>query len=389
MLIQNDTQFDVKKLLLMPLLECCVEINSLVKINKNKNYIQFFLDEVIAYTNQNSNSLSAFLEHWEQKKEKSALKIPEDINAVKVMSIHKSKGLEFPVVILPFCNWKLYRSQNLWIEDEQAKLPIMILGMNKSLNTTGYSAEYIAEKERQLLDNINILYVGLTRASHHMHIISEQYKKFIDETFTIISMFEKHNYHDEEFGKSLVIGEPLLNKSKSSKPASFDFELNLGNWDRAIEIKKSGDFFQSTETKEKIESGILIHQLLSKINTMDDLSSVIQNAVREGLLKQADAVGIQSQIEQLISHPEVRKFFSKNQLIYNETELLTSTGKVLRPDRIIIKDENIEIIDFKTGKKSDDHEKQLEEYALSMAELGYQKINKHVVYLNPIEVVKF
>jgi ATP-dependent exoDNAse (exonuclease V) beta subunit len=383
----NEINFDIKKLLLMPLLECCVEINSTFKIKKNKNYIQFFLDEVIAYTNQNSNSLTAFLEHWEQKKEKAALKIPEDINAVKVMSIHKSKGLEFPVVIMPFCNWKIYRSQSLWIEDEEGKLPMMILGMNKSLNLTPYSEEYEAEKERQLLDNINILYVGFTRASHHMHIISEQYKNFEDEVYTIISGFEKENYEEVEFGKSLRLGEPILHHGKSSKPASFEFELNLGNWNRAIEIKKSNDFFQSTETKEKIESGILIHQLLSKINSSDDLPTVINNAVLEGLIKQEDANEIKNQIEQLISHSDVGKFFIKNQIKYNETEILSSSGKVLRPDRIIIENDCIDIVDFKTGKKIESHEKQLEEYALSLNELGYKKVNKHLVYINPIEVI--
>jgi len=387
LLKQNDIQFDIKKLLLMPLLECCVEINAVFKIKKNKNYIQFFLDEVIAYTNQNSNSLTAFLEHWEQKKEKSALKIPEDINAVKVMSIHKSKGLEFPVVILPFCNWKTYRPQSLWIEDDQAKLPVMILGMNKSLNNTNYAKDYDAEKERQLLDNINILYVALTRASHHMHIISEQYKKSLDEIFTILSAFENHNYIEEDFGKSLIIGEPLLHNGKSIKPKNFDYELNLGNWDRAIEIKKSADY-QSAETKEKIESGILIHQLLSKINDVEDSSKVIYDAVLEGIIKQEEANEIKNQIEELVNHPEVSKFFNKNQLNYNETELLTSTGKVLRPDRIIIEKDCVDIIDFKTGKKLESHEQQLEEYALSMSELGYKQINKYLVYINPIEIIK-
>jgi hypothetical protein len=220
-----------------------------------------------------------------------------------------------------------------------------------------------------------------------MHIISEQYKNFEDEVYTIISGFEKENYEEVEFGKSLRLGEPILHHGKSSKPASFEFELNLGNWNRAIEIKKSNDFFQSTETKEKIESGILIHQLLSKINSSDDLLSVIGNALLEGLIKQEDVNEIKNQIEQLISHSDVRKFFIKNQTKYNETEILSSSGKVLRPDRIIIENDCIDIVDFKTGKKTESHEKQLEEYALSLYELGYKQVNKHLVYINPIEVI--
>jgi ATP-dependent exoDNAse (exonuclease V) beta subunit len=384
----NDIKFDLKKLLLMPLLECCIEIVSIFKINKNKNYIQFFLDEIIAYTNQNSNSLTAFLEHWEQKKLTSALKIPEDINAVKVMSIHKSKGLEFPVVILPFCNWRIYRTDSLWIEDESGKLPVMILGMNKNLNSTQYAKQYEIERERQLLDNINILYVALTRASHHMHIISEQYSNYEGEIFTVISGFEKDKFIEEDFGKSLVIGEQILNKSKSEKPKGFNFELNLGNWNRAIEIKKTTDIFKNSEAKQKIDIGILIHQLLSKINSLNDVHVVIQHAIQDGLINQPEAYEIKAQLEDLINHREVAEFFKPNQIKFNETEILFSNGKVLRPDRIIIENDTVDIVDFKTGKKTENHQKQLEEYAVSLAELGYKKINKHLVYLNPIEVVR-
>ena len=386
---EHNIRFDVQGLLLMPLLECCVEIIAAFKLTKNTHYIQFFLDELISFSNQNSNSISLFLEYWEQKKHTSSLKIAEDINAVKVMTIHKSKGLEFPVVIIPFCDWKTYKADNIWVEDKNDKLPFMVLNMKENLSETDFSDDYENEKKRQVLDNINLLYVAFTRASHHLHIISEGSSNETKSVFYLISSFEKENYKTEDYGKSLKIGEELINAKIKETNENFIFQLQAGNWNRAIDIKKSTDFMLDEETIRKKETGIIIHHLLSKIKDVSDIENALRDFIEEGHVNKILSDEIKQQLINLITHPDVSPFFDKDKKTINEKELLSSSGKVVRPDRIIIGENNsLEIIDFKSGIKSDDHKKQVNEYEQTIREIGFDSVKKFLVYLQPIEVVE-
>jgi ATP-dependent helicase/nuclease subunit A len=383
-----DIQFDIQKLLLMPLLECCIEIISTFKLNNNKHYIQFFLDEIILFSNQNTISIYLFLEYWEQKKNKSSLKISDDINAVKVMTIHKSKGLEFPVVIIPFCDWKTYYPDTIWVEDKNDKLPFMVLNMKENLNDTDFSNDFETEKNRQILDNINLLYVAFTRASQHLHIISEKSSNEAKNVYSLISLFEQEKYVTEDYGKSLKIGEELTNNKKIKSNENFIFQFQVGNWNRAIDIKKSNDFILDEETISKKETGIIIHHLLSKIKNASEIEKVLDEFIKEGYVNENLSNEIKEQLIALISHPDVSCFFDITKKVINERELLSSSGNVIRPDRIIISENNsVDIIDFKSGLKSDTHKKQVVEYENVIKELGFNNIKKYLVYLQPIEVV--
>lgn len=387
-LSEYDIQFDIQKLVLMPLLECCIEIISIFKLTNNKHYIQFFLDEIILFSNQNTNSISLFLEHWEQKKNKSSLKISDDINAVKVMTIHKSKGLEFPVVIIPFCDWKTYYSDTIWVEDKNDKLPFMVLNMKENLNDTDFSSDFETEKKRQILDNINLLYVAFTRASHHLHIISEKSSGDAKNVYSLISLFEQEKYVTEDYGKALKIGEELINSKNKKSNENFIFQFQVGNWNRAIDIKKSNDFILDDEIIKKKETGIIIHHLLSKIKDISEIEKVLEEFIKEGYVNENLSNVIKEQLIALMSHPDVSCFFDRTKNVINEKELLTSSGNVIRPDRIIISENNsVEIIDFKSGLKSDAHKKQVIEYENVIKELGFNNIKKYLVYLQPIEVV--
>jgi len=385
---ENDIHFDIQKLVLIPLLECCIEIISIFKLTNNKHYIQFFLDEIILFSNQNSNNISLFLEFWELKKNKSSLKISDDINAVKVMTIHKSKGLEFPVVIIPFCDWKTYHQDNIWVEDKNDKLPFIVLDMKDNLSDTEFSNDFELEKKRQILDNINLLYVAFTRASHHLHIISEKSSSDTKNVFSFISLFEQEKYVKEDYGKSFKIGEELINNKSNKANDNFKFQLQVGNWNRAIDIKKSNEFILDDDTIRKKEIGIIIHHLLSKIKEAGEIEKVLEEFIKEGYVNELLTDEIKKQLIALISHPEVSVFFDKTKKIINEKELLSSSGNVLRPDRIIINENNaVEIIDFKSGIKLESHKKQIDEYENVIKELGFDQIKKYLVYLHPIEVV--
>lgn len=380
-------KLDVDKFVTLPLLECCIEIISIFSLTKNKNYLQFFLDEIIAYTAYNSNSINAFLEAWIKTGEKACLKIPEGSEAVRIMTIHKSKGLEFPVVIIPFCNWKIDKSDYLWLDAED-ELPMVILNMNKDLAHTKYSKDMEREQQNQLLDNINVLYVAFTRAADHLHIVTKEPKRGGVDAYNFVRLYMNEKLGLAAADKFSAIGTPKHNTHKKADIDVFPYHLKVNNWNRVISIKENSELLLKEQLSESKELGVLIHYILSKINTVNDIDAAVASCEQEGLFAASEASEIASELKELLNIPTIAPFFAEGLEAMNEQELMTASGKVLRPDRLILKDKHSIIVDFKTGKQSDAYDEQLNDYANALRELGYDTVDKYLVYVKDREVVK-
>ncbi len=387
LLKEEGIKLDVDKLVTLPLLECCIEIIAAFKITKNKNYLQFFLDEIIAYTAYNSNSINAFLEAWIKTGEKASLKIPEGSEAVRIMTIHKSKGLEFPVVIIPFCNWKIDKSDYLWLDAED-ELPMVILNMNKDLAHTKYSKDMEREQQNQLLDNINVLYVAFTRAADHLHIVTKEPKRGGVDAYNFVRLYMNEKLGLAAADKFAEIGTPKHNTHKKADIDVFPYHLQVNNWNRVISIKENSELLLKEQLSESKELGVLIHYILSKINTVNDIDAAVASCEKEGLFAASEASEIASELKELLTIPTIAPFFAEGLEAMNEQEVMTASGKVLRPDRLILKDKHSIIVDFKTGKQSDAYDEQLNDYANALQQLGYDTVDKYLVYVKDREVVK-
>ena len=387
LLKEEGIKLDVDKLVTLPLLECCIEIISTFSITKNKNYLQFFLDEIIAYTAYNSNSINAFLEAWIKTGEKASLKIPEGSEAVRIMTIHKSKGLEFPVVIIPFCNWKIDKPDYLWLDAED-ELPMVILNMNKDLAHTKYSKDMEREQQNQLLDNINVLYVAFTRAADHLHIVTKEPKRGGVDAYNFVRLYMNEKLGLPAADKFAEIGTPKHNTHKKADIDVFAYHLQVNNWNRVISIKENSELLLKEQLTESKELGVLIHYILSKINTVNDIDAAIASCEQEGLFAASEATEIATELKELLAIPTIAPFFADGLEAMNEQELMTASGKVLRPDRLILKDKHSIIVDFKTGKQSDAYDEQLNDYANALQQLGYGTVDKYLVYVKDREVVK-
>lgn len=384
---EEEIKLDVDKLVTLPLLESCIEIISVFKISENKNYLQFFLDEIIVYTAYNSNSINAFLEAWIKTSDKASLKIPEGSEAVRIMTIHKSKGLEFPVVIMPFCNWKIDKPDYLWL-DAEGELPMVILNMNKDLAHTKYNKEMDREKQNQLLDNINVLYVAFTRAADHLHIVSKEPKQGGVDAYNFVRLFMSEKLGLGAADKFASVGEPVHSKHNKAEVNVFPYHLHLNNWNRVISIKENSELLLKEQLTESKELGVLIHYILSKINTAKDIDTAVATCEKEGLFAASESEEIAKELKELLAIPTIAPFFEEGLQAMNEQELMTASGKVLRPDRLILKDNHSIIVDFKTGKQSDAYDEQLNDYANALQQLGYLTVDKYLVYVKDREVVK-
>lgn len=372
----------------------CAIINALGLNKKHQNALRFFLDLVNEFLVSQSSNLLAFLDWWETKKRNASLIIPDNADAVKIMSIHASKGLEFPIVIAPFCNWPLFQFDTMWVDVNSDKLNLKagVVKLSKALEEAGLKPVLDKEQQLQTLDNLNLLYVQFTRAINRLHIISIYSKSgppniagWLQNSLLHLNMQSCDNglY---TLGKRSVVSE---NAHAVSLPV-----LNLppltieGNSD-SIRLKAAYQLDDESEQSYAREKGILIHHILSKIKTREEVVHVLEKTAQEGLLKSTQAEDINAAIRQIVMHPTLAAFFESGPEIKTEVEILTSSGKVLRPDRLIIHETDVTILDYKTGERKDDaYAQQLQEYEDACRTLGFKTVHKYLVYVNPVEIVK-
>lgn len=189
--------------------------------------------------------------------------------------------------------------------------------------------------------------------------------------------------NEYEFGKK-------VSNSKKDSPVNNNIKLNKinsANWRERIKIRSNSSVAWDEDSSEKREFGILMHNVLSQINTSKDVDSSLDTMLYEGLISEKQKEEMKIQIENILSNKEITKLFSEDFEIRNEAEILLPNGDTYRPDRVMIKGEAAIIIDFKTGEKKDEHKNQINKYGNTLIEMGYKKIEKHLLYFNPLELV--
>lgn len=390
LLHEHHFKFNRNYFLSLPLYDCCVELINLFELQvSNALYMQFFLDEVITFTQNNSSNINVFMEWWENRKTKASVILPAGTDAIRIMTIHASKGLEFPVVILPYCDWTVKATDYVWIdlaEEDTLDLPVTLVKTSKDIRQTSYRNVATLEEEKQVLDNLNLLYVALTRPEQHLHIISRIPKHYQDNIYKWLyaylmqkGLIVKDVYH-------YTFGESIQNEHELVKPIQEEDVLkglDVRNWKEIIRIKQANEAIWNLEAmEEKRDKGILMHYILSKIKYIKDIERAIHESVYEGVLAENDKAETEQAIRSLLNKPTISCFFTEDLKVKNEVGILTSTGQTLRPDRLVFNNTQVHVIDYKTGSASDVYHQQLEKYADALRNLGYTSIKKHLIYIH-------
>jgi len=344
-------------------------------------YIQFFLDEVFEFSTSSTKSMSDFLEYWNDQKSNKSISTSESQNAVNIMTIHKSKGLEFPVVIYAHANFKLADLSKTedWVSVDENKfgVPFVYDNISKNSKTLSSSFEevYHHNVSKQELASLNAAYVCMTRAVEQLYILSEPIRTRSVTFENILVGYLKHTgqYEDEKehyvFGKqkSKVIAHSQNNIPNQSNFESYPAQYYYSSLTADNHIKEilSG----------ALEYGREVHDYLQKIETINDVEKHhITHEVRQ-LLKE------------VINHHDLAGYFTKDWTIYNETDIIFN-GALLRPDRVCLKNKEAVIIDYKTGKEDPSHLKQLTNYKEALEAMDYSVEKAYLVYIRKNIYVK-
>ncbi len=360
-------------------------------------HITFLMDEVLDVEKRKGPSVHAFLNYWEIKKSTLSIAAPDDVNAVRIMTVHKAKGLEFPFVIFPFATSSLKKpSSKLWVPatEKEKDLGLDAFLVNTKKNMLEYNpiaaAIYSDEEQKSVLDAMNVLYVALTRPVIGLFIFTEKGKDAIriEEAQTYSDLFqeylkskglyqeERHTYSFGSFPKNL---DSQLQHEADENHITY---ITRPKGDTGFTISTKSGRLWDDERIEAIEMGNVIHFALSQIKYTDDVPQVIENLQLDGYFSKDAAKDMEEKLLEVVHHPQLKDFFKENQQVLNEQEILTSTGISLRPDRIMISEKQATILDYKTGKPSPSHKEQIMQYADVLKEMDYEIKHVIIVYID-------
>ncbi|MHB0755191.1 UvrD-helicase domain-containing protein [Polaribacter sp. M15] len=377
-------------------------IRAFLLVNSSDAYVQFFLDVVLEQQRKGTSVLD-FLEFWERKKGKLSIVASETANAVQIMTIHKSKGLEFPVVIFPG-DVDIYRQINpkVWLD----KLPRyfnnfeeLLVSYNKDLslvNSRGLEI-YNQQREELELDNFNLLYVALTRAVEQLHIITEYKISAKGEENTnyysgvLINYLKKNNLWSDEV-LAYEFGAKNRISCKENKESFTEIQQDFIStpWqDHNLVLLASSSKLWNTEQGKAIDYGNLLHEIFAKIYTKNDVDSVLFQYHQQGVLNDKQLSDFTKTIKEVINHPKIANYFSTDVIIYNEREVVDVDNQVIIPDRLVFDDGKVVIIDYKTGHPSKEHHQQLLKYQHVLQSMDFKVDKKMLIYMNDqIELVE-
>jgi len=414
----------IEKLALLPLYEMVEEIYRIMRLDRIKNqesYFCFFLDRVNEFLTRRSSDLRLFLKYWDESLHNKSIPSGE-ASGIRIMTIHKSKGLEFHTVFIPFCDWELGpksgdKAPLLWestdeLGEKYNELPLAAVKMVKQMSQSHFAESYNEEYVESFMDNLNVLYVALTRAEKNMVIFGK--KKAVSKKgegkpdtrishrlATVLRTYagEKWNEAEDTFidGDLYVDEDVMVQPGHSSNP----FKRNPDKYGfRCVSYQQKGKFRQSNksndfiednedseweEHNEYIQQGKLLHYLFSNIATSEDVDNVVNKMEFEGLIESGEQKRkILTSMRKAMATEEAKKWFRPGLKLYNECSILFRDDRgelqVRRPDRVIQEGNHMTVIDFKFGKKSPKYEKQIDEYVNLLEKMGYQA-EGHIWYL--------
>lgn len=384
----------------LPLYELAEFLIKTFKLIKGSNaYLQFLLDEILTFSQKQNAHVSKFIEYFEAKKDKLSIASPEGQEAVKVMTVHKAKGLEFEIVIYPFADTDVHKTtgEKVWFPinaEEFNGFNYAYLNLNSELKDFGATGEFLynQQKNQEALDGLNVLYVALTRAVGELYVISKLKKGSPNYAGYFINFLETEGLWQD--GKlNYTFGahpKPKLQKKTTTHNLNPEF-ISTGRGDHNLNLVDNAYFLWDTYVKNAIEKGNLIHELMSKIKTSEDIEVVLETFENSGSIESSQVEVLKQTIASIVFDQQLQPYFQADNTVYNEKEIITVDAKILRPDRIVILPNNEAIlIDYKTGSKSEQHKNQLNDYSLALRDLGIEITSKLLVYVNnEVEIISF
>ena len=365
-------------------------------IEQSDAFVAYLLDEVLALEQKYQTSIAEFLNYWEINEDKLSISAPANLKAVKIMTIHKAKGLEFPVVIYPYTNTDIYEELDpkIWIKtnaEHYEGFTELLINKNKQLQNYQHdiSEIYSEELKKQEMDAFNVLYVALTRAIDALFVICDNYisSKGIPRTNRYSGLFMNFLVQRRlwDSAKSLYSFGTLQKSDSVSVQIQEQESIRFTKTTKPETLEKlsiKGKAIWSSERADAIEKGTLIHYILSMIEKASEIDSVFENLIEDGIIKATDMEELKSVVIQIVSHPDLKSYFQKDSVVLNEQEIITENGLILRPDRLVFNKDEVVVLDYKTGAPHSKYQDQVRSYGIALEQMGYKLDKSILVYIN-------
>lgn len=396
----------LKKLSLVELTETLISIFKLGENQGEIAYLLAFQNLILDFYSRERNDLASFLEWWEDNKHKKSLQLSGEVNAVQILTIHKSKGLQFRYVIIPFCSWGLdhdpWQAPNLWVKSDQApyeKAGYLPVKYGSVLKETHFAADYEEERVRTYLDNLNLLYVALTRAEHGMIVMAPHPEvrgakksvagllhSSIQIGYPMSELWSEAMLEFNNGKRTMLPGSPVSTTMEAMQLYSYP----AYPWREKLVIRQTAkSYFDSgiDEKLEKISYGIHIHTVLSRIRFIHEIPDTLEHIVLEGLIGTDEKTTVGDQLKELLDNPQIASWFDPYWDVRTEMPVLLPGGTENRIDRLLTKDKKAVVIDFKTGVATKTDQKQVQEYIDILRKMNFTEVEGFLLYIRTKEVV--
>lgn len=371
-------------------------------------YIQSFMDKVKDFQSRGRDGLHAFLASLEG--DKSSISSPSVGNSVRVITIHKSKGLAFPFVIVPFAEKiNLFKAENSWCRPDvegtelaEAAAGIYDVKLSGKSEGTYFEGEYREEQLKQAVDNINVAYVAFTRARYQLRIVAAQpsasfLSAYASDRNCAVKDFSELLYaYTDSDDRVMECSRTEGFVADKDDDEYIPLQASYESWplgERLVFSRDSSDFFSdSGETgfsASRRIRGVVLHGILSETIVPDDLPGAVSRAVEKGLVPAEDAPEVLAELSERVEKGRERGWFpSDASLVRNEVTLMDTDGSLLRPDRVVEDGEGgLFVIDYKFGEQKPSYKVQVGGYADMFRRMGYTNVQAAIWYVDSENVV--
>lgn len=385
-------------------------------------FVQAFLDMVAEFSQKESSDLNRFLKWWDESGCQKTIATPDGQDAIRILTVHKSKGLGFKAVIVPFCDWEIdhkpFKPVILWCHPKEKpfdRLHLVPVRYSSVLSNTYFAKDYFIERLHAFIDNLNTLYVAFTRSKEELLVLAPRPKKLqaksgevekVNSISTLLWASLCSEVSDTRDGDSLLLIPEAFNREEGlfelgdwwhpqgKKRDDSIEEIGMGRlcsvaFDDRLQLRLYGKSFFFDDKRRK--HGTLMHEVLSRIQTVNDIASSVKHYRQAGIIDSREAEELSGRLKQLLSKSEVLTWYDGTARVLNEVDILSGQTHSKRPDRVMIYADRVVVVDYKFGEKENQrHHSQVRNYLNLIRKMGYLHVEGYLWYveLDKIEAVK-
>jgi ATP-dependent helicase/nuclease subunit A len=402
---------ELRSLPLYDLAERLATIFNLFQSASELPYVHAFLDMIHSFSQLTSGNLGEFIDFWNEEGQSKAIPAGDSQNAVRILTMHKAKGLEFRAVIIPFCSWRIDQKPNsiLWADTKGLSfeyLPIVPVNYQRGLKDSAFASVYFSELIRSYIDNLNLLYVAFTRAIETLIVfpvyINSDSRPGKISTVGDLLYGSVVNAADSKLTSWFNADASTLEikseqKMKSEKSKAFDKELVFSGsiakplFERFHFRQQGIEYFIDSrhDTLIRTRRGRVLHEILSTVQSQSDLDRSIRNAEMEGLISASDSLELKNHLLACFDEEPVSLWFDKSGSVFTEKDIVVHNGEIKRPDRVIFFHDSVHVVDYKFGNDQflPQHRKQVNEYVEIILQMGYLNVRGFIWYIDRNKVI--